>query len=162
MMAQFHACLFLAPIGTVGAIKKQFTIMTLTFKQKLLAGAGILLLILIITNPSAQAFKEYVGSSEGVHKQSNFFAWTIYRKAGSRYLGLFGNFFRLSESNYTVNAQKQDTVLKEPTNKLTISQFAAKIKSKYPEYKDVDNKTLVEKMLVKYPVYKESVDLQSN
>ena len=36
-------------------------------------------------------------------------------------------------------------------------EFSAKIKEKYPQYKDVDDKVLAEKMLEKYPQYKEQV-----
>lgn len=37
--------------------------MKLTLKQKLLSGLAILFIVLIITNPSAQSFKEYSGYS---------------------------------------------------------------------------------------------------
>ena len=42
---------------------------------------------------------------------------------------------------------------------LSLEEFAAKIKEKYPQYKDVDDSTLVAKMLEKYPEYKDRVDL---
>lgn len=41
---------------------------------------------------------------------------------------------------------------------MTSDEFAEKIKAKYPEYKGVDNPTLTQKMLEKYPVYKDQVD----
>ena len=43
---------------------------------------------------------------------------------------------------------------------LTVDQFAEKIKSKYPEYKDIDNYDLTEKIIAKYPAYKDMVDFQ--
>lgn len=46
-----------------------------------------------------------------------------------------------------------------PEPKLSISEFAAKVKSKYPEYKDVDDSLLVSKMIEKYPVYANRVDI---
>lgn len=46
-----------------------------------------------------------------------------------------------------------------PGDKETIEQFAARIKAKYPQYKDVDNATLTQKMIAKYPEYKERVDM---
>ena len=46
-----------------------------------------------------------------------------------------------------------------PEDKLPIPQFAAKIKAKYPEYKDVNDTLLVKRIVEKYPEYKESVDL---
>jgi len=48
-----------------------------------------------------------------------------------------------------------------PEDKLPIPQFAAKIKAKYPEYKDVNDTLLVKRIVEKYPEYKESVDLSS-
>lgn len=43
--------------------------------------------------------------------------------------------------------------------KLSIDDFANKIKEKYPQYKDKDNKTLAEAMINKYPEYRDKVDL---
>jgi len=48
---------------------------------------------------------------------------------------------------------------KDPIKKLTTQEFAAKIKEKYPSYKDVEDSTLVSKMLEKYPEYSDKVDL---
>ena len=41
--------------------------------------------------------------------------------------------------------------------KVTVDEFAAKIKEKYPEYKDVDNLKLAQSIVEKYPEYKEVV-----
>lgn len=46
-----------------------------------------------------------------------------------------------------------------PQDKLPIPQFAAKIKAKYPQYKDIDDTVLVQKILAKYPEYNEQVDM---
>jgi hypothetical protein len=43
--------------------------------------------------------------------------------------------------------------------KLSADQFAAQIKAKYPAYASVDNATLSQKMLAKYPQYADRVDL---
>ena len=52
-------------------------------------------------------------------------------------------------------------VQREGTNpqagKVTVDEFAAKIKEKYPEYKDVDNLKLAQSIVEKYPEYKEAV-----
>ena len=45
-----------------------------------------------------------------------------------------------------------------PEPKLSVTEFAASVKSKYPEYKDVDDSILVSKMIEKYPVYANQVD----
>ncbi len=42
--------------------------------------------------------------------------------------------------------------------KLTTDEFAESVKTKYPQYKDVDNATLTTKMLEKYPQYSEKVE----
>ena len=39
-------------------------------------------------------------------------------------------------------------------------EFSAKIKEKYPEYKDVDDLTLAQKMVEKYPEYKEKISFE--
>lgn len=45
-----------------------------------------------------------------------------------------------------------------PNEKLSIQDFAAQIKAKYPEYKDYDDTVLTEAILDKYPVYQGQVD----
>ena len=49
----------------------------------------------------------------------------------------------------------------EGQNGLTPAEFAAKIKEKYPQYKDVEDSILVEKMLAKYPEYKDKLVAES-
>ena len=46
-----------------------------------------------------------------------------------------------------------------PEPKLSVAEFAAKVKSKYPQYADVDDSLLVGKMIEKYPVYADQVNL---
>jgi cytochrome c556 len=45
--------------------------------------------------------------------------------------------------------------------KLPIPQFAAKIKQKYPQYKDMDDTELVNKIIAKYPEYESHVDISA-
>ena len=47
-----------------------------------------------------------------------------------------------------------------PENKKSIKEFAQGIKSKYPQYKDMDDFELAEKMVQKYPEYKNSIDFE--
>jgi len=67
---------------------------------------GILLLF-IITNPSASAFKEYIGSNtySGLKRTTNLFVCSVYKHYGSEYFGIFGNFIELKEPEI-----KHDTV----------------------------------------------------
>ena len=46
------------------------------------------------------------------------------------------------------------------SDKLTTKDFAAKIKSKYPQYENVEDTVLVESILSKYPEYSERVDFK--
>lgn len=48
-----------------------------------------------------------------------------------------------------------------PADKLSIEQFAQKIKEKYPQYKDINDTILAQKMVEKYPQYSSRVDLPS-
>ncbi len=41
----------------------------------------------------------------------------------------------------------------------SVAQFAARIKAKYPDYKDLDDRELVTRIVTKHPEYKDSVDL---
>ena len=43
---------------------------------------------------------------------------------------------------------------------LDVNTFAAKIKAKYPEYKDMDNTLLAQKIVEKYPEYKDQVSFE--
>ena len=45
-----------------------------------------------------------------------------------------------------------------PNEKLSVQEFAAQIKSKYPAYESYDDNVLVDSILQKFPMYKESVD----
>lgn len=45
-----------------------------------------------------------------------------------------------------------------PNEKLSVQEFAAKIKTKYPVYESYDDTTLVDAVLQKFPMYKDSVD----
>lgn len=47
----------------------------------------------------------------------------------------------------------------QPPKKLKVSEFAAKVKVKYPEYKDLADDVLVDKIIAKYPQYKTQVDI---
>jgi len=45
--------------------------------------------------------------------------------------------------------------------KMTVDEFANKIKTKYPAYKDLDNRTLTQKVIGKYPVYANQVETRT-
>ena len=41
---------------------------------------------------------------------------------------------------------------------MNAQEFAAKVKSKYPQYKDMDDAALTDKILTKYPQYKSQIE----
>ena len=43
--------------------------------------------------------------------------------------------------------------------KLSPQEFATKVKSKYPEYKDIDDVTLAQRVIEKYPEYADRVSM---
>lgn len=45
--------------------------------------------------------------------------------------------------------------------KISVSDFAAKIKQKYPQYQNTDDATLVSKIVAKYPQYADKVDMNN-
>jgi hypothetical protein len=45
-----------------------------------------------------------------------------------------------------------------PVDKLSIEQFAQRVKAKYPQYKDVNDSVLVDKLVAKHPEYKERIN----
>lgn len=47
-----------------------------------------------------------------------------------------------------------------PVGKLSIQDFAAKIKAKYPDYKDINDTLLTQRIVDKYPEYKDMVNYQ--
>ena len=58
---------------------------------------------------------------------------------------------------YEQELEQQDPIPKP--KKLKIKDFAAKIKAKYPDYKDMDDTELTNRIVTKYPEYKDQVDL---
>src|ERR1700750_3265887 len=61
---------------------------------------GAIILILIITNPSVKAFKDYLGHGNegGLSRQANFFIFSIYLNWGNsaEYFGIAGNFYQIN------------------------------------------------------------------
>lgn len=90
--------------------------MKLKTKQKLLGGISGFLLLLIITNPSAQAFKEYVGSNSyyGLYRERNFFVASIYRYEGDEYVAVIGNFIE-ENKQMTIISDKAKGALTDST-----------------------------------------------
>ena len=43
-------------------------------------------------------------------------------------------------------------------DRLSVKDFAGKIKAKYPEYSEIEDRDLVSKIVAKYPEYEESID----
>lgn len=56
-----------------------------------------------------------------------------------------------------VQSKPSSTDSEEVAELLTVSEFSAKIKAKYPEYKEWDDLVLAKKIIEKYPEYKDNV-----
>lgn len=153
-------------------------------KKAILIPLGILCLF-IITNPSVSAFKTYRGreSYQGLYRPVNLFVLSEYKDRGNEFIGVFGNFIpvkhyvpvemvigadsvksavlnengRTDSSIHVVGTTKDGLPIFKA--KLSISEFAQMIKTKYPSYNQIDDEELVKKILAKYPVYKDDVDL---
>jgi hypothetical protein len=69
------------------------------FKRKILMVAAAVLVVTVLSNPSIQSFKEYIGNKRDVtlSRPSNYFIFSIYQCNGSRYIGAFGNFFYIKK-----------------------------------------------------------------
>jgi hypothetical protein len=54
--------------------------------------------ILMLTNPSMSAFKERVGANsyKTTYRLNNFFVCSIYYDGQYKYVGVLGNFFKMS------------------------------------------------------------------
>ncbi len=58
----------------------------------------------------------------------------------------------------TLTETPQEVEQIDPPKKLSVKDFAAKIKAKYPDYSNVDDSELVKRITAKYPEYNEQVD----
>lgn len=91
---------------------------------------GIVLLVLITTNPSIYAFKSYLGvnSYKGLKKPVNLFIAAIYKQGGREYIGVLGNFWRIDKyANIEVyqkhlldSTKKADSISMTDSTKMTV------------------------------------------
>lgn len=65
----------------------------------------------------------------------------------------------MAEVEYDIEQTDQEP--QDPKPKPKVKEFAAKIKLKYPEYKDMDDLELTNKIISKYPDYKDQVDFST-
>jgi hypothetical protein len=62
----------------------------------------VILLLLIILNPSLKDFREYTGDA-GVTKKMNFLILSVYEDGGDDYLAFLLNFIKLPHISYSTN-----------------------------------------------------------
>lgn len=53
---------------------------------------------------------------------------------------------------------EEEEIIQQEPPKLSPSDFAKQVKTKYPQYEGVEDSILVEKLISKYPVYKDKID----
>ena len=77
-------------------------------RRNLLVVAILSLFIMVLTNPSLKTFKDYLGarSEVGLRRTSNCFLFSTYQCNGQKYIGLFGNFFKIKEKAGIATNQK--------------------------------------------------------
>ena len=68
----------------------------------------------------------------------------------------------MEETAYIEEVQQEPQPDPIPKKKVKVKEFAAKIKEKYPAYKDVDDLELTNKIIAKYPEYKDQVDFATD
>jgi hypothetical protein len=66
----------------------------------------------------------------------------------------------LDLENAGVTYDKFESTLNIKKKKLTVEEFATKIKAKYPQYKEVDNAELIDRIANKYPEYKDVINTE--
>jgi len=99
-------------------------------KKKYYWVIGVLLL-LIITNPSRKDFNDHMslGVYENVRRENNFFICSTYKHRNYLYLGIIGNFFKISSPKDLAPMTKaiSDTTEKiADTSKMDISKYEVK------------------------------------
>ncbi|MGV8877807.1 MAG: hypothetical protein ACOH2A_02125 [Sphingobacteriaceae bacterium] len=140
-------------------------------KNALYIMLGIIVL-LIITNPSRSSFMSYLHTttSSGLGRDFNGLLFSVYSKNGTKYIGILENFIELPKpksNKYNVQQmgkrglptlERLNTQL-TPAPKISLplvwtrEEFAEHIVKKFPSYKNINDKDLVDKFLSKYPYY---------
>lgn len=66
----------------------------------------------------------------------------------------------VEERMRAVYDRAEATNLPDASRRRSISEFAAAVRSKYPEYADLDNTDLVHRVVTKFPVYRSEVNFR--
>lgn len=89
----------------------------MTKRKKIQIGVGILLFILLITNPSLNNFKEFIGQKPNVRRSSNYLIFSIFNDnySNKAYLGIIKNFYDITpppsaEEKAAIEKSKIDSV----------------------------------------------------
>jgi hypothetical protein len=61
-------------------------------KSKFISAAACIVAVFLVTNPSLQAFKDYLGVaySQGISKKTNLFVLSFFQRHEDQYIGLLG------------------------------------------------------------------------
>lgn len=84
-------------------------------KKKLSISLGVILVLLLILNPSLNQFKEYLGKEDSnmYRRTNNFFICSIYQNGNDdneRYFAILGNFFHLKTRKIFVDEIPQISI----------------------------------------------------
>jgi len=109
----------------------------------------VIVLLLIITNPTVKDFKDYMGRNTyiGLHRTSNLFIYSNYQVGSDEYVGFLGNFWEHSkpkvwtpppgdvkviDSASSVDSSRMDTVAALPLPPPKFDEYGIPIKNNDP------------------------------
>jgi hypothetical protein len=84
-------------------------------KKKILIAIGIIIAILLLTNPTPSDFQSCYGKSPYLRKKENLLLFSIYTNGNKSYLGIVKNFFCLDDGK-NHNELKDVEVTKDTTS----------------------------------------------
>ncbi len=85
--------------------------------KRILIVFAVILLLLIITNPSVKRFKDFIGSnsSKGLRRTSNWVLFSYYKdNTDDKYFGILLNFFHINNTFKNENEIKEDSTAVSP------------------------------------------------
>jgi len=144
-------------------------------KKKYVYVIGAIILVLVITNPSYSSFKAYLGDEEArtsdTRRTTNLFICSKYSANDRNFFAIAGNFIELERTKLHITELREDIMRQladsalywsdtsdSNHNKISASEFAQRIKAKYPVYENIPNDSLIRAVIKKYPIYTGKVD----
>jgi hypothetical protein len=108
----------------------------INIKWRLVSALSIIVFILLLTNPSLQAFKEHIGNYKNgvVSRESNFFVCGIFKFNSRRYIGVAENFFIIKPKQYNTRkkfTRNDSNIADNTSNGVNLFDTSKKVKIKH-------------------------------